>query len=61
VDTLCRILQAAGFEVRMRLAKPDTHDQARLIAETLIGSEELAAYTAKEQVRLTHRTSHGPG
>lgn len=48
VGTLCRIVQAAGFEVRMRLTAPDTHDQTRLIARSLIGSTELAVHTEKE-------------
>ena len=31
VDTLCRLLAAAGFEVRMRLAPPDTHAAAEAL------------------------------
>ena len=33
VDTLTRLLTAAGFELRMRLSLPDTHDATRRLAE----------------------------
>lgn len=36
VETLTRLLNSCGFELRMRLAEPDTHDAARLAAEKLI-------------------------
>ncbi len=56
VDTLCRILGAAGFEVRMRLAPPDSHTSALAMAETLLPAEQLASQRAREQIRVArHR------
>lgn len=52
VDTLARILDAAGFELRMRLAKPDTHDATRQKAETLLPREAVEAFTAAERKRV---------
>ena len=53
VETLCRILNAAGFELRMRLAAPDTHEEARRRAEELLGSAEVAAFSGRESMRVT--------
>ncbi|MGE0879635.1 MAG: helix-turn-helix domain-containing protein [Acidimicrobiia bacterium] len=58
VDTLCRLLAAAGFEVRMRLAEPDTHEPSRRIAETLLPADQLAAHRERERVRLARHASH---
>lgn len=52
VDTLARILDAAGFELRMRLAQPDTHDSTRRQAETLLPREAVEAFTAAERKRV---------
>jgi len=52
VDTLCRILDAAGFEVRMRLAEPDTHDASRRAAEALLPSEQRRAFARRERERV---------
>jgi transcriptional regulator with XRE-family HTH domain len=52
VDTLCRVLDAAGFEVRMRLAKPDTHDASRHAAEALLPADQRRAFTRREQQRV---------
>ena len=58
VDTLCRILTAAGFEVRMRLAQPDTHTAALTAAEALLPAEQLAEQRNRDRERLTrHRTN----
>jgi transcriptional regulator with XRE-family HTH domain len=51
VATLTRILGAAGFELRMRLADPDTHDVTRRIAETLLSTSQLDAFAQGEQDR----------
>jgi transcriptional regulator with XRE-family HTH domain len=51
VETLARVLLAAGFELRMRLSKPDTHDQARAVAESLLPAAELAAFERRERRR----------
>lgn len=59
VDTLCRILAAAGFEVRMRLAAPDTHEAARAKAEALLSPGEVEAFGARERARLAR--SHPAG
>ena len=52
VETLSRILEVAGFELRMRLATPDTHDEARRYAESLLGAGEVAAFTKRERERV---------
>ena len=57
VDTLCRILAAAGFEVRMRLAAPDAHDETRHITEALMPADLLAAHTEREDKRVARRVS----
>lgn len=58
VDTLCRILGAAGCEVRMRLAPPDTHTPSLAIAETLLPAEQLASQRERERVRVArHRAN----
>lgn len=54
VDTLSRLLAAAGFEVRMRLAEPDTHTEAREIAEEMMSSDQIAGFTERERVRSSH-------
>lgn len=57
VETLCRILAAAGFEVRMRLVEPDRHDATRAIAERLLPADEFEAFTERERRRVArHRT-----
>jgi transcriptional regulator with XRE-family HTH domain len=52
VATLTRILAAAGFDLRMRLAEPDTHDVTRRIAERLLPSDQLDAFTRAERQRV---------
>ncbi len=54
VETLTRLLNSAGFELRMRLAEPDTHDAARLASEKFIDPRELAKHTKKEKARVKH-------
>ena len=58
VDTLCRILGAAGFEVLMRLAPPDTHTPSHAIAETLLPSQQVAKQRARERSRLARRRAN---
>lgn len=58
VDTLCRILGAVGFEVRMRLAEPDTHDAAQVIAESLVPEDQVIAHTERERTRVSRRKVH---
>lgn len=56
VDTLCRLLAAAGFEVRMQLASPDTHGPSLAASEALLSPEQLARHRASERQRLArHR------
>lgn len=58
VDTLCRILGAAGFEVRMRLATPDTHGPSLAVAEALLPAEQVAQQHEREQARTArHRVN----
>lgn len=56
VDTLCRLLSAAGCEVRMRLAPPDTHVRSLVAAEALLPSDQLERHSERERARLAlHR------
>jgi len=52
VDTLCRLLGAAGYEVRMRLAPPDTHGPSLAAAEALLSSDQLGVRRERERKRL---------
>lgn len=52
VDTLARILDAAGFELRMRLTRPDTHDSTRRQAETLLPRQAVEAFGIAERKRV---------
>jgi transcriptional regulator with XRE-family HTH domain len=52
VDTLCRLLGAAGFEVRMRLAQPDTHVPSLAAAEALLAREQVAHLAEDERARV---------
>ncbi|MEP7112142.1 MAG: helix-turn-helix transcriptional regulator [Ilumatobacteraceae bacterium] len=58
VETLCRILAAAGFEVRMRLAAPDTHEPSRVISESLLPAAQVDAHNDRERVRVERRKVH---
>jgi transcriptional regulator with XRE-family HTH domain len=51
VDTLCRILGAVGFEVRMRLSSPDTHEPAMALAKKHLPPDQLTAHRGREQAR----------
>lgn len=59
VDTLSRILSAAGFEVRMRLAEPDTHEASRVLAESLLPSEQVDAHKENERRRVAGHSERG--
>lgn len=52
VETLSRILAAAGFELRMRIAEPDLHEATREKAEALLPPGKLKAFTQREQKRV---------
>jgi transcriptional regulator with XRE-family HTH domain len=52
VETLARILGAAGFELRMRLEPPDMHDASRHAAEALLPNEAVDAFSAAETERV---------
>jgi transcriptional regulator with XRE-family HTH domain len=52
VDTLCRLLAAAGFEVRMRLAAPDTHEPTLRRAEAILPADQVAAHNERERRRV---------
>jgi transcriptional regulator with XRE-family HTH domain len=52
VATLSRILSAAGFDLRMRLADADTHDATRRIAEGMLPSDQLDAFKGAEEERV---------
>ncbi len=52
VETLTRLLKTSGFELRMRLAEPDTHDAARIASEKLINPRELAKHSKREIARM---------
>jgi hypothetical protein len=53
VDTLCRILDAAGYELRMRLAAPDTHAPALAIGEQLLAPGKVAEHHESERRRVS--------
>ena len=55
VDTLVRILAAAGLELRMRLAPPDTHASTLAAAEALLPADQLADRYERERARLARR------
>jgi transcriptional regulator with XRE-family HTH domain len=58
VDTLCRILGAAGFEVRMRLTAPDTHGSSLAAAEALLPNEQVEQQRERERARVArHRVN----
>jgi hypothetical protein len=52
------VLGAAGFEVRMRLATPVTHDPSRTVAELLLPADQVAQQGDREQVRVDRRLSN---
>lgn len=52
VETLTRILAAAGFELRARLAKPDTHDATRRAAEAMLPEGAIETFAASERQRV---------
>ena len=60
VATLTRILTAAGFELRMRLAEPDTHDVTRRIAEGLLPSEQVDTFNRGEAERVQRSRRRRP-
>ena len=58
VETLTRLLAAAGFELRMQLVTPDTHDASRKSAEKLLPRKQVRGHINRERKRLT---SNGRG
>lgn len=58
VETLTRLLAAAGFELRMQLASPDTHDASRKSAEKLLPRSHVTGHINREGKRLA---THGRG
>lgn len=52
VDTLTRLLHAAGFELRMQLARPDTHDSARKAGEKLLPSSQVKTHINRDKKRV---------
>jgi len=52
VETLTRLLAAAGFELRMQLATPDTHDVSRKNAEKLLPKSQVRGHINRERKRL---------
>jgi len=52
--------QAAGFDLRMRLAPPDTHDRTRKIAEAVLPPAELKAFTTRERRRASRAAARTP-
>lgn len=52
VETLTRLLAAAGFELRMQLATPDTHDVSRKSAEKLLPKSHVRGHINRERKRL---------
>ncbi len=52
VQTLARILAAAGLELRMRAVEPGSHDASRRTAEALLPAGQLEAFNAAEGRRV---------
>ena len=52
VDTLCRLLAAAGYEVRMRLAAIDMHAPALAAAEELLPQDQVDRQRYLERQRV---------
>ena len=52
VETLTRLLAAAGFELRMQLATPDTHDVSRKSAEKLLPKSQVRGHINRDRKRL---------
>lgn len=62
VETLSRIIAAAGFELRMRSAPIDHHDGARRIAESMLPTSEVEAFNDAERKRANRaRTARRRG
>lgn len=57
VDTLCRIVAAAGAELRMGLAAPDSHAAALAAAETALPADQLAHHRKRQRDRLARHGS----
>jgi transcriptional regulator with XRE-family HTH domain len=55
VETLSRLLKAAGFELRMQLSSPDTHDSSRREMQKFIPKDELVAHIDRERKRVGSR------
>lgn len=55
VDTLTRLLDAAGFELRMRITSPDTHDATRRASEQIVGAAAVDEFTTSELRRAVAR------
>lgn len=58
VETLTRLIEGTGLELRIRVARPDTHDSSRSSAEKLLPSKEIASHIARERKRVA---KHGRG
>jgi transcriptional regulator with XRE-family HTH domain len=52
VETLVRLLDAAGFELRMHLSRPDTHDASRQAAENLLPASQVKAHITRDKKRV---------
>lgn len=52
VETLVRLLDAAGFELRMHLSRPDTHDSSRQSAEKLLPTSQVKAHITRDKKRV---------
>jgi hypothetical protein len=59
MDTLSRLVEAAGLELRIRLSEPDLHDLARRRGEALLDADDVERFTATEQARVASRTADG--
>ncbi len=58
VETLVRLIQGMGLELRIRVAQPDTHDSSRVAAEKLLPTNDVASHIARERKRVA---KHGRG
>jgi hypothetical protein len=52
VDTLVRLVEACGLELRAGLDQPDTHDSSRLAFQKMIDPAHIAEHERQQQLRL---------
>ncbi len=52
MDTLVRLIEACGLELRAGVDQPDTHDPSRLAFQKMINPAHIAEHQRQQQLRL---------